>query len=125
MTDLDDDALAPIAAYFGALAVPMRLRILSELRTGERSVGEITSALGCTQANISKHLAVLVQAGLAARSHRGTKAYYRAADETVYELCDLVCGHLDRQYINEAAHRSSLHDVAGRLRREGPISDEL
>jgi DNA-binding transcriptional ArsR family regulator len=59
MKNLDEDALALVARYFGALSVPMRLKILSQLRDGERNVGEITAATGCTQANVSKHLAVL------------------------------------------------------------------
>jgi DNA-binding transcriptional ArsR family regulator len=112
MKTLDDEALALIAGYFGALSVPMRLRILSQLREGERNVGEITAATGCTQANVSKHLAVLAQHGLVARSHRGTNAYYRFADETVYRLCDLVCQQLDRHFAQEAAQRRALGKVA-------------
>ncbi len=121
MKNLDEEALTLVAAYFGALAVPMRLRILSELRDGERSVGEITSALGCTQANISKHLAVLAQSGLVAKSHRGTSVYYRFADDSVYQLCEVVCGQLDRRFAAEAAHRRGLREVAqhaaGRMSR--------
>lgn len=112
MNNLEEEALALVATYFGALAVPMRLRILSELREGERSVGEITSALGCTQANVSKHLAGLAQSGLVAKSHRGTNVYYRFADDSVYELCELVCDHLDRHFAEEAAHRRGLREVA-------------
>lgn len=112
MRNLDEDALELVANYFGALAVPMRLRILSELRDGERNVGELTSTLGCTQANVSKHLALLGQSGLVAKAHRGTSVYYRFADDSVYQLCELVCDHLDRRFTEEAAHRRGLRDVA-------------
>jgi len=112
MKNLDDDALALVARYFAALSVTMRLRILSQLREGERNVGEITDATGCTQANVSKHLGVLALSGLVAKSHRGTNVYYRFADETVYRLCDLACGQLDRRFSEEAAQRRALGSAA-------------
>lgn len=112
MKNLDEDALALVARYFGALAVPMRLKILNTLRDGERNVGEITAATGCTQANVSKHLAVLAQNGLVAKTQRGTSAYYRFADESVYRLCDLVCEQLDRRFSEEAERRRAFGDVA-------------
>lgn len=112
MKNLDDDALALIARYFGALSVPMRLKILSQLRDGERNVGEITAATGCTQANVSKHLAVLAQNGLVAKTQRGTSAYYRFADESVYRLCELVCEQLDRRFTEEAARHRGFGEAA-------------
>ena len=112
MNDLDEDALALVAQYFGALSVPMRLKILNQLRDGERNVSEITAATGCTQANVSKHLAVLAQNGLVAKTQRGTSAYYRFADETVYRLCELVCEQLDRRFTEEAARRRAFGEAA-------------
>jgi DNA-binding transcriptional ArsR family regulator len=112
MKNLDDDALALIARYFTALGVPMRLKILNQLRDGERNVGEITTATGCTQANVSKHLAVLAQNGLVAKTQRGTSAYYRFADESVYRLCELVCDQLDRRFAAEAVPRSAFAAAA-------------
>jgi DNA-binding transcriptional ArsR family regulator len=112
MRHLDDEALALVARYFSALSVPMRLKILNTLREGERNVGEITAATGCTQANVSKHLAVLALNGLVAKSQRGTSAYYRFADDSVYRLCDLVCEQLDRRFIEEAARRRAFGSAA-------------
>lgn len=112
MKNLDDDGLDLIAQYFGALSVPMRLKILRELREGERNVGEITAATGCTQANVSKHLAVLAHNGLVAKTQRGTSAYYRFASESVYRLCDLVCDQLDRRFVGEAQLRSAIGTAA-------------
>ena len=114
MKNLDDDALALVAQYFAALAVPMRLKIMNHLREGERNVGELTLATGCTQANVSKHLAVLAHSGLVAKTQRGTSAYYRFADESVYRLCDLVCGQLDRQFAQEADRRRAFAAAARR-----------
>ena len=86
-----------IAARFRVIGDPMRIRILDQLRDGERSVGEITEALGTSQQNASKHLGVLLQAGIVARRKDGTSARYRIADPEVYELCEQVCGGLRAQ----------------------------
>lgn len=97
MKDLPTEALEQVAAYFRALSEPTRLLILNVLRQGERNVGELAQLCGFTSANVSRHLAVLGQHGLVAREGRGTSVYYRIADESVYALCDLVCGSIARQ----------------------------
>ena len=97
MEKLPPEALAEIAAYFQALSEPTRLEILNLLRQGERNVGELAQLCGFTAANISRHLAMLTKHGLVQRESRGTSAYYRIADTSVYELCDLVCGKIARQ----------------------------
>ncbi len=102
MEKFDDAALEQVAAYFAALAVPMRLKILNALRGGERNVGELTEHTGCTQANVSKHLAVLAQNGLVQKTSRGTSVYYTIADPSTYELCDVVCGQIGKRYAQQA-----------------------
>ncbi|MBH1958008.1 ArsR/SmtB family transcription factor [Polaromonas sp.] len=97
MENLPPEALTEIAAYFQALSEPTRLQILNLLRQQERNVGELAQLCGFTAANISRHLSMLTKHGLVARESRGTSAYYRIADESVYELCDLVCGKIARQ----------------------------
>ncbi|MFN3376594.1 MAG: ArsR/SmtB family transcription factor [Burkholderiaceae bacterium] len=97
MKDLPPEALEQIASYFQVLAEPTRLRILNLLRNGERNVGELAQACGFTAANVSRHLSLMTQHGLVARESRGTAVYYRFADESVYALCDLVCGAIARQ----------------------------
>lgn len=96
MHELPEPALQDVAAYFQALAEPMRLQILNLLRQEERKVGEIAELCGSTAANVSRHLSMLQQRGLVLRESRGTSAFYRIADPSVYELCDLVCGHIGR-----------------------------
>ncbi|NCT84523.1 MAG: winged helix-turn-helix transcriptional regulator [Comamonadaceae bacterium] len=107
MQDLPEEALQQVAAYFQALAEPTRLQILNLLRQGERNVGEIAQACGFTSANISRHLSVLMQRGLVAREARGPAVYYSIADESVYALCDLVCGSIGRQAEKAVAQHSS------------------
>src|SRR5512145_626260 len=102
MEGLPPEALEQVAAYFQALSEPTRLQILNHLRSGERNVGELAQACGFTSANVSRHLALLTQHGLVARESRGTAVYYRIADESVYALCDLVCGSIGRHLQRDA-----------------------
>lgn len=113
MEDLPLEALDQVAAYFQALSEPTRLRILSLLRSSERNVGELAELCEYTSANISRHLAILSKHGLVARENRGTSVYYRIADESVYKLCDLVCGSIARQFEQHAReHQPFVQTVA-------------
>lgn len=107
MAHMPAEAIAEVATYFQALSEPTRLHILNWLRQGERNVGELAQLCGFTAANISRHLAVLMQQGLVAREGRGTSVYYRIADESVYALCDLVCGNIARRLDRSAASRQA------------------
>lgn len=97
MEGLTDAALMRVAEVFKALAEPRRLKILNSLREGEKNVSELVLLTASTQANVSKHLSVLLQAGLIRREARGTAAFYRMADDSTYQLCDIVCGQLVKQ----------------------------
>lgn len=112
MKGMPPEALAEVATYFQALAEPTRLQILNLLRQGERNVGDLAQATGFTSANVSRHLALLMQQGLVAREGRGTAVYYRIADESVYQLCDLVCGNLARTYERRAEERKAFLNAA-------------
>lgn len=94
MSALDDRALEYVAKYFKALAEPMRLKVLNALQDGEKNVSQLTEMSGGTQANISKHLSLLTQYNLVKRESRGTSVYYKIADPSVYDLCELVCGQI-------------------------------
>lgn len=117
MEGLPDEALAQVAAYFQALSEPTRLQILNLLRQQERSVGELAQLCGYTSANISRHLALLTQHGLVARESRGNSAIYSIADESVYALCDLVCGSIARQFERTAAERAAFVRPAAKRAR--------
>jgi DNA-binding transcriptional ArsR family regulator len=86
-----------IAQRFRVLGEPMRIKLLDRLRDGDATVGELQEALGASQQNVSTHLGLLLQAGMVARTKRGTSAVYSIADEAVFELCEQVCGGLRRQ----------------------------
>lgn len=92
---LPRQALEKLAVIFGAFADATRLGILQELRAGRRSVGALVTALGTSQANISKHLKLLHQAGLVVREREGTQVFYRVEEESVYEMCKYACKRLN------------------------------
>jgi DNA-binding transcriptional ArsR family regulator len=98
------EILALVADRFKALAEPARLHILNALRGGERTVSELMEMTGLGQANASKHLQMLHSLGFVDRRKEGLYVYYRLADESVFELCDIMCGRL----VDEARARNQL-----------------
>lgn len=94
---IPDQLVELVAGRFRVLGEPMRIRLLDQLRDGEATVQELQEALGVSQQNVSKHLGVLLNAGMVARTKRGTSSLYSIADPAVFELCDQVCGGLRRQ----------------------------
>jgi DNA-binding transcriptional ArsR family regulator len=98
-----EDLAELIARRFRALGEPLRVRMLDLLRDRELSVNELAELLGAGQQNVSKHLAVLTDAGMLARRKDGTHVYYRIVDESVFALCEQVCGALQFQLSTLAA----------------------
>ena len=96
MMELTDRSAAVIAERFGALAEPMRLRLLNALRRGEKSVGELADDSGASQANTSKHLQLLLQQGFVEKRKEATTTWYRVADPAVFELCSLISAGMDK-----------------------------
>ena len=86
-----------IAQRFRVIGEPMRIRLLDRLRDRPASVTELSAALGTTQQNVSKHLGILLGAGIVSRTKQGTSAHYSIVDKSVFELCEQVCGGLRRQ----------------------------
>ena len=108
---LPDPLVELIARRFRVIGEPMRIRILDHLREGEASVQELTEALGsASQQNVSKHLQVLLEAGIVGRRKDGNSAYYSISDPSVFALCEEVCGSVQRQL----ADLSALVEGAGR-----------
>ncbi|WP_204104274.1 MULTISPECIES: metalloregulator ArsR/SmtB family transcription factor [Spirulina sp. CCY15215] len=91
---VSQEVVQQLADYFSILSEPMRLRILTFLRDGEKCVQELVEATQTSQANVSKHLKVMLQAGILSRRTVGTSAYYWVEDPLIYELCNLVCHRL-------------------------------
>lgn len=94
---LDPETLDAVAERFKVLAEPARLGILNALRGRPRSVTDLIDETGLNQANLSKHLQVLHAHGFVERQRDKSWVYYSLADDTVFALCDIMCGQLKRQ----------------------------
>jgi DNA-binding transcriptional ArsR family regulator len=81
---------------FSLLSEPARLLVLQALGKGPLTVGELVETTGLKQANISKHLGMLLDAGLVARTKEGNFARYSIAEPMIFDLCRLVCEKLHR-----------------------------
>jgi DNA-binding transcriptional ArsR family regulator len=96
--------LEHVAERFRVLGDPNRLRIIQTLMAaGELNVGELVDRLEMSQANVSKHLRLLLEADVVMRRPEGTAAYYSVSDPSVERLCELVCDRILDQKSREAA----------------------
>jgi ArsR family transcriptional regulator len=110
--ELSDEAIALIARRFAVLSEPMRLRLLQALMGGEMPVNALVQTTGGTQANISRHLQTLADAGVVGRRKNGLQVFYSIADPSIFDLCELVCGSLEKQM----AARATLFKSNGKSR---------
>ena len=115
---LSDDALELIARRFAVLSEPMRLRLVHALFDGEKNVNALVEETGGTQGNISRHLQTLMQANVLTRRKNGLQVFYSIADPSIFNLCELVCGSLEKQFTKQAGafaagtRRRSTHGAA-------------
>ena len=95
---LSFEALQILAQRFRALGDATRLGLLQALFAEERTVQALCALTRTSQANASKHLALLLERGLVARRRDGSFVYYRIADASLQQLCRLVCGSLAERH---------------------------
>jgi ArsR family transcriptional regulator len=98
--EISPELASLIARRFATLGEPTRVRLLNAMHSaGEASVGALAEAVGGTQANVSKHLNLLLAERMVARRREGTRALYRIADPTLIRLCDEVCAGVEQQLL--------------------------
>ena len=85
-TDLQQRIYEGQANVLKALGQPTRLQILDLLRNGERCVCEIFPAINQEQANVSKHLSILKQAGILESRKDGLRILYRIKTPEIFNL---------------------------------------
>ncbi|MBY0357151.1 MAG: metalloregulator ArsR/SmtB family transcription factor [Candidatus Obscuribacterales bacterium] len=78
------------AKFFKALANPLRIRILDELRKEELTVSEIRDRLEIELPNVSQQLSVLKSNDLVVARKQGNNIYYSCSDPTVFKLLDIA-----------------------------------
>jgi DNA-binding transcriptional ArsR family regulator len=102
---LAPELLPEVAGRFKVLAEAARLSVLNALRDGPLNVSALREATGLNQANLSKHLQLLHAHGFVSRRREGLFVYYALADQSVFALCDILCGQLRRRAAGHlAAH---------------------
>ena len=81
------------AALLKAVADPVRLQLLSLIRSAEGSeacVCDLTAAVGLSQPTVSHHMRKLVDAGLLTREQRGVWAYYSLRHDAIRQLGEVL-----------------------------------
>jgi len=94
MAKYDEELYRLKAEMCKTFADPKRLMIISELREGEKSVGDLVTNLGAPQAVISRHLAVLRNKGVVNARRNGVNIYYSLTNPRITDACDIVHGVL-------------------------------
>jgi len=107
---LTDEALELIANRFKALSDPLRLKLIVALQGGEKNVTQLVEATGKLQTNVSRQLQHLMDSGVVTRRRQGPFVYYRISDQAIFDLCQCVCGSLQRQF-QQQGQTSKLFDV--------------
>lgn len=97
------------AAVCKALSDPKRLQIITALRTGERSVGELCDLLDASQSNASQHLAVLRDRGIVTGRREGTTIHYRLTSDKVLAAVDLLREFIAEQHGGGSSRFTSLY----------------
>lgn len=105
---IPNEFLDLMAEKFRMLADPTRLAILRSLMDGEKSVSQVIVETGRNQANVSKHLRMLADAGLVARRKEGLQVFYTLSDPLVERLCRLVCETIVEETRGEMARHQKL-----------------
>jgi DNA-binding transcriptional ArsR family regulator len=97
MSVVPDSYLEDVARRFALLGDPTRLKIVRALHErGEAAVGEIAEASGTSAANASQHLQRLAAGGIVGRRRDGQTVCYRIVDDTIEQLCAIVCDSVAR-----------------------------
>ncbi len=111
---MTEDVILQVSEVLKAMADPMRLRILHSLHGGELSVTSIIEAVGGSQANVSRHLAVLRRAGLVDCRREGLNAFYGITDPKVFTICESVCNSIGERLDREREQVDAALSSSGR-----------
>jgi DNA-binding transcriptional ArsR family regulator len=115
---IPDEFLDLMSEKFRMLADATRLAILRTLMQGERNVTQVVEETGRGQANVSKHLKMLAEAGLVGRRKEGLQVFYRLDDPLVEKLCKLVCETIVQEVQEDVERNRKLLDGwRGKARR--------
>lgn len=97
-------ALRLVARRFKVLSEPARLQLLIALEHGEHHVTALVKLTNLTQANVSKHLGILMDVGMVDRRKEGLNAFYFISDAQILDLCELMCVKMEKEFAQKSAH---------------------
>jgi len=90
------------------MAHPVRLKIVDLLDRREIAASELLAALGTPKANLSKHMASLVRAGIADQRREGRQVYYRLTHPEIHQACAIIRSILHRRLKREQEPASAI-----------------
>jgi DNA-binding transcriptional ArsR family regulator len=108
-----DDLQVFKAAFFKALAHPVRIRVLEVLVARERTVQELQEALGLEQPVVSQHLGVLRTANIVVGRKEGVSVRYAVRDPLVADLLAVARRIFDNQLVGTQELLRRLRDERG------------
>jgi DNA-binding transcriptional ArsR family regulator len=84
-------SLSTMARVMKSLGHPARLQMVEELSKGERCVCKLTELVGLDVSTVSRHLAMLVNAGVLSSEKRGNQVFYRLRTPCVMKFFGCMC----------------------------------
>jgi DNA-binding transcriptional ArsR family regulator len=91
-----------------AVAHPVRVAVLDYVKDGEQCVCDIAEAVGTERSNLSKHLSVMVSAGVLASRKDGLKVMYRLKTPCVVKFLDCLKECLKERFTEQQQLLESL-----------------
>ncbi len=85
---MNRESINKVSELLKSMSHPIRLGILCELESGEKTVGELKEKLDTTDANLSQHLKILWNSGITGKRKDANFIYNRIADARVLELVE-------------------------------------
>lgn len=99
------------AAFFKALAHPLRIQIVDALRDRPHGVSELAELLGVEVPNVSQQLAILRGKGIVAARKEGNNVYYSVQDPALWEMLDVAAVIFNN-------HLIGMHDMLRELQQD-------
>jgi DNA-binding transcriptional ArsR family regulator len=104
IAEMTDERIEQVSMRFKILSEPMRLKILRTICEEEKSVQEIVDLVSANQANVSKHLALMLENGVVSRRKDGLNSYYKLADESMFQVCQIVTKSIENILSDKLKH---------------------
>jgi len=85
-----DDLFRMHAEICKTFANPKRLEVINALREGEKTASELLKDINISKANLSQHMAILIEKGVVLSRREGLKVFYKLSDKKITMACDLM-----------------------------------